>query len=157
MISGMHTILRIGLVALFAGLVLGVAIGRSGSPFGATTLSSFQEPTTEERATTEAVPAITVPQLKSMIEGGMPLALVDVREPADYAQGHLPGSKSIPLSALQSRQDEIPRDRLVVVYCMGDAQSKEAVRELGELGLTNITALAGGMSAWRRAGMTIVR
>lgn len=62
--------------------------------------------------------------------------LLDVRPEREFCQGHLPGAMSIPLSDLEARLDELPRDRTIVAYCRGPfcTFSAEAARRLRELG-----------------------
>lgn len=62
--------------------------------------------------------------------------LIDVRPEHEFAAGHLPGALSVPLSTLESRLGELPRDRPIVAYCRGPfcALSAEAARRLRTLG-----------------------
>ncbi|SDJ74926.1 ArsR/SmtB family transcription factor [Nonomuraea jiangxiensis] len=78
--------------------------------------------------------------------------VVDVRSPADYAAGHVPGAISLPLAELRDRLDELPKEAEIIAYCGGPycAVSAEAVRVLGEHGYTART-LDGGYLGWRRA------
>lgn len=64
------------------------------------------------------VPVIDAPSLRRRLEGGDSgdLVLLDVREPAEYARGHLPGAIHIPLSRLADRIGEIDPRRPVVTY-----------------------------------------
>jgi 3-mercaptopyruvate sulfurtransferase SseA len=59
---------------------------------------------------------ISVEYVKQQLDAGRPQMLVDVRSPAEYSTGHLPGAKSIPLGELSRRMAEIPRDIPVVLY-----------------------------------------
>jgi glyoxylase-like metal-dependent hydrolase (beta-lactamase superfamily II)/rhodanese-related sulfurtransferase len=79
--------------------------------------------------------------------------VVDVREPGEYAAGHLPGAVSIPQADLALRLDELPRDREVLVVCEGGTRSVRAARFLKQTGFVSVTNLAGGTSAWRNAGL----
>lgn len=64
------------------------------------------------------------------------IVLVDVRPEHEFAAGHLPGAVSLPLSALESRLGELPRDRTIVAYCRGPfcTFSADAARRLRALG-----------------------
>lgn len=64
------------------------------------------------------------------------VVLLDVRPEHEFAEGHLPGARSVPLPLLESRLGELPRDRTIVAYCRGPfcTLSAEAVRRLRELG-----------------------
>ena len=70
------------------------------------------------------------------------VVLLDVRPEREYAEGHLPGALSMPLSVLESRIDELPRDCKVVAYCRGPfcTFSAEAVRRLRERGFEALRA-----------------
>ena len=43
--------------------------------------------------------------------------VVDVREPHEYASGHIPGARLVPVSRIEDRWQDIPRDKTVIVYC----------------------------------------
>jgi len=74
--------------------------------------------------------------------------LLDVREPAECEQGMIPEAVSIPLGQLRKRLDELPRDRLVVVYCAVGLRGYLAERMLRQHGFETCN-LSGGMSTWR--------
>jgi rhodanese-related sulfurtransferase len=81
--------------------------------------------------------------------------VVDVREPLEYAAGHVPGAKSVPQADLALRLDELPRDREVLVVCEGGVRSARAARFLKQTGFSHVNNLLGGTSAWRHAGLPI--
>ncbi|WP_313641859.1 rhodanese-like domain-containing protein [Paenibacillus sp.] len=74
--------------------------------------------------------------------------LIDVREPVEYKSGFIPGAKNIPLSQLEQRLAEIPKDRDVLLYCRSGMRSKSATRILGKHGYTRLAHLQGGVSSW---------
>lgn len=78
-----------------------------------------------------------------------PLVL-DVREPSEYQQGHIPGSLLIPLSTLPGRLQELPTDRRIVAVCRSGNRSDSATRILRKAGFDALN-MAGGMMAWRGA------
>jgi rhodanese-related sulfurtransferase len=95
------------------------------------------------------------------------VTLIDVREPAEYESGHLPGAVNIPRGVLEFQiqahpavggaTDEalaLPR-RPIVLYCRTGGRSALAARSLQSLGFSNVRSLAGGITAWRDAGLTI--
>jgi glyoxylase-like metal-dependent hydrolase (beta-lactamase superfamily II)/rhodanese-related sulfurtransferase len=83
--------------------------------------------------------------------------VIDVREPAEYAAGHVPGAVSVPQAELALRLDELPRDRNLVVVCEGGTRSLRAAKFLHQVGFARVTNLAGGTSAWRGAGLPTER
>ena len=78
------------------------------------------------------------------------VVLVDVREPHEFAAGHLDGAKLIPLSQLPQRMIDIPTDRDVVLYCQSGSRSGRAQQLMQEAGFTRVRNLAGGLAAWTR-------
>ncbi|HOX07654.1 MAG TPA: FAD-dependent oxidoreductase [Planctomycetota bacterium] len=74
--------------------------------------------------------------------------LLDVREPAEHAAGHLPGSTLIPLGQLRGRLRELPRDRHIVVYCKVGLRGYLAERILRQQGF-DCSNLSGGMTTWK--------
>ena len=82
--------------------------------------------------------------------------LIDVRQPEEYSQAHLPGAKLIPLMELESRLVDLPPDTDVVFYCRSGARSRAAaVMAMGSaVPLKKIYNLMGGIMAWD--GKTLV-
>lgn len=74
--------------------------------------------------------------------------LIDVREPAEFHSGHIPGAVNIPLSQLGSKTDSISKDRNVYLYCRSGMRSKQAARVLRGQGYANLAHLQGGISGW---------
>jgi len=83
--------------------------------------------------------------------------LVDVREPAEWNQGHAPNATHIPLGALGARLAEIPRDRDVLLICRSGNRSGNAQRQLQHLGYQQVFNVSGGMNAWTSAGLPVAR
>jgi len=79
---------------------------------------------------------------------GAEIALVDVREPAEYQVGHLPGAFHVPLSGLLDSLDSMPRDKTVITYCKRGPRSRSAAVMMKDHGFDNIYYMEGGMDAW---------
>ena len=93
-----------------------------------------------------ALPTITAAALRRELTTPAAPRLLDVREPAEFAAGHLPGAVSLPLSQLDARAAEVPATGPVVVYCQAGTRSARAVALLqAGLGLTNLRSLEGGV------------
>ena len=75
------------------------------------------------------------------VEGAV---LLDVREADEYANGHIPGSLNLPLSALDTAEIVIPRrDTPVFVYCLSGARSGQALSRLQKLGYKQVENIGG--------------
>jgi rhodanese-related sulfurtransferase len=82
--------------------------------------------------------------------------LVDVSEPAEYAAGHVGGSKNIPFGMLGTSGD-LPKNKALplVVVCPTGARAARAAGILKKLGFEKARPLAGGLRAWREANLPV--
>ena len=97
------------------------------------------------------LPSITVNDLAAVLAADATTPVVDVREPAEYASGHVPSAALIPLATVPVRLDEIPRDRTVYVVCHSGGRSGQAVSWLNQQGFDTVN-VEGGTAAWAMAG-----
>lgn len=81
--------------------------------------------------------------------------VLDVREPDEWAAGHIPGATLIPLGELASRLGDLPPDRPIVVVCRSGNRSAQGRDILLGGGFPAVTSLNGGMTDWAAAGMPI--
>ncbi len=95
--------------------------------------------------------------LKARLAEGEALLLVDIRTPAEVAQGAIPNAKHIPMHLLPVRAADLPRDREFVLYCRSGARSYHACQFLAQQGYDNALNLRGGIIAWARHGYEIGR
>lgn len=84
---------------------------------------------------------------RMLIDGAV---AVDVREPDEYAVGHIEGAMHLPLGELATRLEDIPRDRPLVVYCGHGERASSAISLLEAGGFRPLLNLDGGFAAWRR-------
>jgi rhodanese-related sulfurtransferase len=93
-------------------------------------------------------------------------SFVDVREPDEFAAGHLPGARNFPRGFLEVKADlEHPkrdawlaeRDRPLVLYCGGGHRSALAAKTLQEMGFTRVVSLAEGWTGWTKRGYPVER
>jgi rhodanese-related sulfurtransferase len=77
--------------------------------------------------------------------------LLDVREDDEWAAGHAPGARHIPLGELSARVGEVPQDQLIYVICRSGARSGRAAQALAGAGWRAVN-VAGGMQDWAAAG-----
>ncbi len=81
--------------------------------------------------------------------------LVDVREPQEWAAGHVEGARHLPLAQLGQRQRELPVGRPVITVCRSGARSARAATLLAGQG-REVSNLDGGMRAWAAGGLPVV-
>lgn len=81
--------------------------------------------------------------------------VVDVRAPGERAQRSIVASVALPLSQLEARVSELPRDRPIIVHCAGGYRSSVAASVLKRAGLVDVSELAGGLAAWQGAGLPV--
>lgn len=94
---------------------------------------------------------ITVEELKTRIDAGEKLNLIDCREPYEYTEFNI-GGKLIPLGNIQSMQteelDDMKEEELII-HCRSGQRSMMACMFLDTLGFRNTKNLAGGILAWQ--------
>jgi len=104
------------------------------------------------------IKSITASDLNERIQNGEKLLLVDVRTTPEYAHdGHIAGSRLLPLNMLPRRVGELPKDAAIICICRSGNRSQAACEQLASLGYEDVTNLAGGMFGWQRAGLPIER
>ena len=113
----------------FVIMVALLAAGCSQSPAGASVDVSVDE-------------ALRLWQAKEAI-------LIDVRTPAEYREGHIPGVVNIPLAEIEKRLGEIPKDKKVVLICRTGNRSAQGTKFLRGKGFENVFNSTGGMSTWK--------
>ncbi len=110
----------------------------------------YQELLERTKASIQEVDAVEAQD--QLARGALPL---DVREPDEVEQGHLPGALAIPRGFLEARIEAAVPDkaRPLLVYCAGGARSAFAAKTLQDLGYQQVVSLAGGFAAWKAAGL----
>ena len=83
------------------------------------------------------------------------VVLLDVREPDEYAAGHIPGVRLMPMGTVPSRLKEIPTDKTVIVTCRSGNRSGQITGFLRSNGFTRVHNMQGGILAWQRAGYPV--
>jgi rhodanese-related sulfurtransferase len=97
------------------------------------------------------IPTVTVEELAKTIAAKSGTLVVDVREPHEYAAGHVPGALSMPLGTVPARHQELPRDRTVHLICQAGGRSAQAARWLAKHGY-EVANVAGGTGGWIGSG-----
>jgi rhodanese-related sulfurtransferase len=93
--------------------------------------------------------------LRSRLDRREDMLLLDIRTPAEVAQGAIPGAELLPMHLIPVRLGEIPKDRDVVLYCRSGARSYQACAYLMQQGYDRVLNLRGGIIAWARHGFDI--
>jgi rhodanese-related sulfurtransferase len=83
--------------------------------------------------------------------------VVDVRDPGEFAAGHVLGAKNLPLARLDPPGADLAKrkDRPVIVYCDGGERAAKAAAALKKQGFTRVANLSGGIGAWQQAGLPV--
>ncbi len=88
-------------------------------------------------------------------QGRDDVVLIDVREPEEYAAGHIPGVRLIPMSEIPSRLNETPTDKTVIVTSRSGNRSGQITSFLRRNGFTRVHNMRGGLLEWQRAGYPV--
>jgi rhodanese-related sulfurtransferase len=115
----------------------------------------------------ERVRGISPAELSERLEGPDAPLVVDVREPGEWSESHIPGSLNVPRGLLELRADpdspvtdaslSARKESPVVLYCTQDpgARSLLSAQTLEAMGYTEVCALSGGLNAWRDQGLPV--
>ncbi len=100
-------------------------------------------------------PALTTLQATQLINGKH-AQVVDIRDAAEFAKGSLPNARNIPLGDLANRAaKDLKKDRPVIVVCNSGNIAGRAAAQLRAAGMAEVYVLAGGLAAWREAGLPV--
>jgi len=98
------------------------------------------------------VDEVTPEELHDRLESGDGPQIIDIRDPDDFAAGHIPGALNVPMSELPSRIDEIEWADDVVVACPIGQSSIQAARLIGSYegvdDANSVRSMSGGYDAW---------
>ena len=103
---------------------------------------------------------ISVAEASAQVDGAV---VVDVREPAEYESGHVPGAVNVPRGTLEWRIENVPalkdlapdarREQPILLYCRSGARAALATQTLQRLGYSDVRSIAGGYRAWTEEGL----
>jgi glyoxylase-like metal-dependent hydrolase (beta-lactamase superfamily II)/rhodanese-related sulfurtransferase len=94
---------------------------------------------------------VTIEQLRTLLDERTDLQLIDVRDRSEALGGTLPGARSIPLAGLTESLDDLAKEAPTVVFCASGYRSSIAASVLVEGGLSDVSDLLGGYTAWDSA------
>jgi hydroxyacylglutathione hydrolase len=98
---------------------------------------------------------VSAQELDQLLKNGSQPLVLDVREPWEYAQGHIPGAKLMPLGQLSQLVSELDPAQPVAVVCASGNRSQSAAALLGQKGFNKVYNLMDGMYGWQSAGLKI--
>ena len=91
---------------------------------------------------------ITVQELKTRLDQGDKIVLVDVREPWEFATAKIEGAILIPLATIPQSLDKLDRNAEIVCHCHHGMRSADATAFLQQQGFKSVKNLVGGIDAW---------
>ena len=92
---------------------------------------------------------------QQLVTGSESIRLIDIRRPAEMIRGMIPGADRLPLHLIPENLNQLPRDRMVVIYCQIGARSAQACSYLANNGFDNVVSLRGGIQAWTNSGLKV--
>jgi len=98
---------------------------------------------------------INAGEMRKAMESGA--VVLDVREPSEYATGHVPGSRLVPLSKLPEMARELDPELPVFLICRTGRRSSQGCGVLEAQGFRNVRTLSGGLKAWKKEGLPLER
>jgi rhodanese-related sulfurtransferase len=113
----------------------------------------------------KVVPEVTPAQAKEGLDKGQVDLILDVREPAEWDKGHIPGAVLAPRGLLEWYADPTSsyakpeltanRDAHIVVQCAAGGRSLLAAETLKKMGYANVSSMAGGFTEWSKQGFPV--
>ena len=105
----------------------------------------------------EEIDEISSTAARDLLTSSEPPLFVDVREPDEWQEGHIPGAVYATRGRLEQQIEGLVPDksRPLVVYCSGGSRSAFAAKSLAELGYEDVVNLAGGFTDWKRNGFEV--
>jgi rhodanese-related sulfurtransferase len=107
------------------------------------------------QAGASALTNVTVQQLHEATQAGA--LVLDVREPFEFAEGHVEGAVLVPLATVAARAGEFPKDEPVYVFCRTGNRSLQAAQTLVAAGYADVRNVEGGIVAWTAARLPVTR
>ncbi|MCP8617675.1 sulfurtransferase TusA family protein [Salirhabdus salicampi] len=102
----------------------------------------------EAKEETKHEEVVNLDDLRKRVEGNEKITILDVREPAEFAFGHIPGAVNIPLGELEQRFEELNQDDELHIICRTGNRSDLAAQQLTEKGFKNVKNVVPGMTKW---------
>lgn len=94
---------------------------------------------------------------KALLDKNKNIYLLDVRTPQEYGQGKLAGSVLIPIGEFERRIGEVPKNKIIVVYCAVGSRSLPVANFLTQQGYKDVYNMTDGIVGWYRNGFPVQR
>ncbi len=101
-----------------------------------------------------ALPSLNALELSEKLKDSKQAVVIDVRQPEEYREGHIAGSKLIPLGELNKRMNELPKNKEIICVCASGSRSQSATKFLVDAGFDAFN-MNGGMYMWQRAKLPV--
>ena len=133
-----------------------MAVDRTANGDNIDPMKTLKEMIAEAR---QVVPEEGPDQLERRLESGEPVAVIDVRDPDEYRDGHIEAATNISRGFLEFRIGGTVSDPKtpVVLYCQTGLRSVLAAKQLKELGYEHVINLQGGYAKWAQSGLPVVK
>jgi rhodanese-related sulfurtransferase len=150
-----------GLAICFVSVLIGASLSIS-SP----ALAQSLQPTIKQnvQAAPKPVRTIGMEEYRKVVENPGSALIIDVREPQEYAAGHVPGAINIPRGVIDSQiwnhvgsAEKADRERPIVLQCQSGKRATLAAQTLGELGFTQTSAVIMNLDDWKQSGNPFVK
>lgn len=88
-------------------------------------------------------------ELKKILEDPKDLRIIDVREPEEYAAGHIPGIPLVPMNTIPAKLNELDSNQEYLFICRSGNRSQQVARFLKQQGFEHVSNFNGGMLSWK--------
>jgi phage shock protein E len=139
---------KIIILAAVLMMATAMAAGCSGGGVKATTETNTPKAPIEASKANVAGVDVSVEQALTMWQNKQ-VVIVDVRTPVEYQEGHIPSVANIPLDQLESRMNEVPKDKKVLLICRSGKRSAQGTALLRGKGFDNVYNVVEGMNGWK--------
>jgi rhodanese-related sulfurtransferase len=102
----------------------------------------------------QRITEVSAEEARAQVERGEAV-LIDVREESDFRSGHAQGAKHLSKGVIELEiEEQVPdTNQVIICYCGGGSRSALAADNLQKMGYENVRSLAGGLRAWKEAGL----
>lgn len=97
------------------------------------------------------------PQALTLLVNKSKALVIDLRDPNEFKQGHITGSRNIPYARLTEKLQELPKDGPIILVCQLGQVAGTAARQLKSQGIQDVAKLEGGLSNWKSQSLPLVK